>query len=378
MAAEEEMRPARTGRKPARNGRLHPQPRVEHIAQTIVQEVDGEHGGGQEQAGEGDDPPGGGQIVAVVGHHRPPGGDQGKNAQPQEVQRGLGQDGAAHAWVAMVHWEDTMHFGIEVVPFGEYSNSGAIMELAQAAEAAGWEAIWIWDHVVFPYGVGDPWITLAAVAAVTQQIKLVTGVAPLPRYRPHLLARMLTALDHLSQGRVIFGTGAGVDFDFTPFGEPEDARTRAAMLDEGLDLLAKLLSGAETTHHGNHYTAEAVHLVPSPLQQPRIPVWIGGGSNAALRRAAQWDGWIIGVIDEQQRITNPPAQFAQQVATLRRQRVNDAPFDVAVDGVSAAGDDGSLAREYAAAGATWWFEGIFGARGSHTQMLQRIHAGPPR
>jgi alkanesulfonate monooxygenase SsuD/methylene tetrahydromethanopterin reductase-like flavin-dependent oxidoreductase (luciferase family) len=271
-----------------------------------------------------------------------------------------------------------MHFGIEVVPFGEYSDPRPVVALARAAEDAGWEAIWLWDHVVFPYGAGDPWITLAAVATATTDLKLVTGVAPLPRYRPHLLARMLTALDRLSQGRVIFGTGAGVDFDFTPFGEAVAARTRAAMLDEGLELLAKLLSGAETTHHGAHYTAEAVQLAPSPVQQPRIPVWIGGGSLAALRRAAQWDGWIIGAIDEQQTITLTPEQLAAQVATIRRYRSADTPFDVAVDGVSAAGDDGALAREYAEAGATWWFEGIFGSRGSHAEMLQRIHAGPPR
>jgi alkanesulfonate monooxygenase SsuD/methylene tetrahydromethanopterin reductase-like flavin-dependent oxidoreductase (luciferase family) len=270
-----------------------------------------------------------------------------------------------------------MQFGIEVVPFGEYSNPRAVVELAQAAEAAGWEGIWIWDHVLFPYGAGDPWITLAAVATATARIRLVTGVAPLPRYRPHLLARTLTALDILSQGRLIFGTGAGVDFDFTPFGEAADARTRAAMLDEGLDLLAGLLSGEETTHQGSHYTAQGVRLVPSPLRQPRIPVWIGGDSRAALRRAARWDGWIIGTIDEQQRITKPPEHLARQVASIRRQRADDSPFDVAVDGTSAAGDDGALAREYADAGATWWFEGIFGSRGSHAEMLQRIHAGPP-
>jgi alkanesulfonate monooxygenase SsuD/methylene tetrahydromethanopterin reductase-like flavin-dependent oxidoreductase (luciferase family) len=271
-----------------------------------------------------------------------------------------------------------MHFGIEVVPFGEYSNAGMVVELAQAAEASGWEAMWIWDHVVFPYGAGDPWITLAAVAAVTKRIKLVTGVAPLPRYRPHLLARTLTALDLLSQGRVIFGTGAGVDFDFAPFGESDNARVRAAMLDEGLELLTKLLSGRETTHRGDHYAAEAVRLVPSPVQQPRIPIWIGGDSNAALRRAAQWDGWIIGTIDEQQTITKSPEQLAKQITTIRQYRSNASPFDVAVDGVSASGDNSALVREYADAGATWWFEGIFGSRGNHGQMLQRIHAGPPR
>ena len=110
-----------------------------------------------------------------------------------------------------------MHFGIEVVPFGEYSDPRKVMELAVAAERAGWEGIWLWDHLLFPYGAGDPWVTLAAIAAVTRSIKLCTGVAALPRYKPQVLARTLVGLDILSQGRMIFGVGAGVDFDFTDF-----------------------------------------------------------------------------------------------------------------------------------------------------------------
>ena len=199
-----------------------------------------------------------------------------------------------------------MHYGIEVVPFGDYANPRRVMELAQAAEAAGWEAIALWDHLLFPYGTGDPWVRLAAVAAVTKKIKLCTGVAPLPRYKPQLLARTLVGLDLLSDGRVVFGAGAGVDFDFTPFGEATGAKTRAAMLDEGLVFLTGLLSGQPLTHHGRYYQADGAHLVPSPVQQPRIPVWIGGDSKAAYRRAAQWDGWIIGAVDEMQNITLPP------------------------------------------------------------------------
>jgi alkanesulfonate monooxygenase SsuD/methylene tetrahydromethanopterin reductase-like flavin-dependent oxidoreductase (luciferase family) len=269
-----------------------------------------------------------------------------------------------------------MRFGIEVVPFGPYANPRMVAELAVAAEKAGWEAIWVWDHVVFPYGVGDPWLILAAAAMATERLKLCTGVAAVPRYRPHLLARTLITLDQMSNGRVIFGAGAGVDFDFAPFGEPTDAKTRAAMLDEGLALLNALLSGEEVTHHGVHYTADAVRLTPSPVQQPRIPVWIGGDSKAALRRAARWDGWIMGTIDEQLNVANPPEKIAGQVAAIHRQRINDAPFDVAIDGASQPGYN-SLVSEYADAGATWWFECIFGTRGAHDEMLARIAAGPP-
>lgn len=270
-----------------------------------------------------------------------------------------------------------MHYGLEVIPFGRFSDPREVVKIAQVAEAAGWEGLWLWDHLVFPWAVGDPWITLAAVASATQSLQLITGVAPLPRYRPHLLARLMTSLDRLSGGRVIFGTGLGIPSDFTPFGEPESAKTRAAMTDEGLDLLTQLWSGEEVNHQGQFYQAQGVRFQPSPVQRPRIPIWIGGDSQAALRRAARWDGWIMGVIDEQCQVIKPPAQIAAQVATLRQLRTSNAPFAVAIDGVSQAGD-GALAREYADAGATWWFEAIFESRGPLDAQIDRIKAGPPR
>lgn len=270
-----------------------------------------------------------------------------------------------------------MHFGIEVVPFGPYSDPRAVVELAQAAEAAGWEAITLWDHVLFPYGTGDPWVTLAAVAAKTQRIKLCTDVSPLPRYSPHVLARTLIALDILSQGRVILGAGAGVDFDFTPVDPTSSPRRRAEILDESLEILAHLLAGEASSHQGQHFTFENVRLVPGPVQRPRIPLWIGGDSQPAYRRAAKWDGWVIGTIDEQQHITLTPAQVGERVAAIRHHRTSDAPFAVAVTGATAPGND-ALPRAYADAGATWWFESLFASRGSHAEMLARIAAGPPR
>jgi alkanesulfonate monooxygenase SsuD/methylene tetrahydromethanopterin reductase-like flavin-dependent oxidoreductase (luciferase family) len=273
-----------------------------------------------------------------------------------------------------------MRYGLEIVPFGKYSDPRAVVRLARAAEAAGWEAIALWDHLLMPYGSGDPWVTLAAVAQATSRLRLITMVAPLPRYRPHVLARTLIALDILSEGRLIFGTGLGVAFDQAPFGDPTDPATLAAMLDEGLEVLAGLWGEAPLSHRGRHYTVEGAHLVPGPVQRPRIPVWIGGDSPAALRRAARWDGWVIGTIDEQCNVTKSPERLAAQVAVLRSRRANDAPFDapfdVAVDGVSPAGGAG-LARAYAQAGATWWLEAIFGSRGSDEEMLARISAGPP-
>lgn len=269
-----------------------------------------------------------------------------------------------------------MRYGIEVVPFGAYSDPREVVRLAQAAEAAGWEALALWDHVLFPYGAGDPWVTLSAVAAATRRLKLITAVSPLPRYRPHLLARTLAALDILSGGRVIFGTGLGVAFDLAPFGDSTDAPTLAAMLDEGLEVMMGLWEGEPVTHHGRFYHAHGAQLVPTPVQRPRVPIWIGGDSLAALRRAARWDGWVIGTIDEQCQITKPPERVAEQVAVLRQHRASALPFEVAVDGVSPSGDP-SLPEAYARAGATWWLEAIFLSRGSAEEMLARVGAGPP-
>lgn len=270
-----------------------------------------------------------------------------------------------------------MHFGIEVVPFGYYSDPRSILELAVAAETAGWEGLWIWDHMNFPYGVADPWITLAAVAASTKKIKLITGVAPAPRYRPHLLARTLSALDILSAGRVIFGSGLGIEPDFSPFGEPGDAHTRAGMLDESLALLNELWQGDEVKHRGTYYTVDGFRLAPLPLQKPRIPVWIGGDSPRALRRAAQWDGWIMGTIDENRQITTPPERIATLVTQIRQQRAGEEPFNVAVDGTSEIGER-EMPQAYEQAGATWWFECLYPLRGPHQAMLDRVKAGPPR
>ena len=269
-----------------------------------------------------------------------------------------------------------MHYGIEVVPFGDFSHPQKVVALAQVAEAAGWEGLWIWDHMLIPFGVADPWITLAAVAAVTKSIKLCAGVSPLPRYRPHLLARTLTGLDLLSEGRVIFGTGLGIPPDFAPFGEPADDKTRAAMLDEGLNLLSGYLSGKEIDHHGEYYSAKAVRLVPTPIQKPCIPIWIGGGSKAALRRASRWDGWIIGTVNEMSQVTNPPEKIFEDANYIFKHRLGINSFDIAVDGITEVGEHG-LVREYEDAGATWWFEAIHLSRGSMDELLQRIKAGPP-
>src|SRR5262245_14574436 len=139
-----------------------------------------------------------------------------------------------------------VRYGIEIVNLGEYADPRPLIQIARAAEDAGWEALFVWDHLAFVWGVpsGDPWVALAGVAAVTRKLMLGTGVTPLPRHRPHVLAQTLTTLDRLSDGRVVLGAGlGGVSGEYTAFGESGDHKLHAAMLDEGLDVLDRLWSG---------------------------------------------------------------------------------------------------------------------------------------
>jgi alkanesulfonate monooxygenase SsuD/methylene tetrahydromethanopterin reductase-like flavin-dependent oxidoreductase (luciferase family) len=272
-----------------------------------------------------------------------------------------------------------MRYGIVTANLGDYADPRVAVRLARAAETAGWEAFFVWDHLGFVRGVpsGDPWVILSAVAASTTHLKLGLAITPLARRRPQIVANALASLDLLSGGRVVFGAGlGGVPEEFTAFGDPGDAKERAAMLDEGLMILDGLWSGAPVTHRGPHYAVEGVSLAPLPLQRPRIPIWIGGEGAPALRRAARWDGWLAPTANRDGTPSKSSARIAEMVAEIRRHRTTDAPFEVAVDGYSEAGD-ATLPRAYGEAGATWWLEIIHGTRGPLDEMIARVEAGPP-
>jgi probable F420-dependent oxidoreductase len=253
---------------------------------------------------------------------------------------------------------------------GTYSDPRVGARVAEAAEAAGWDGVFIWDHLAFVWGppAADPWITLAAVASATSRVRIGTAVTPVARRRPQVLAHEVATLDVLSQGRVVFGAGLGGSLaEFGKFGEPTDDKVRAAMLDEGLDVLRSLWSGEEVTHHGEHYTVDGVTLSPTPVQE-RVPVWIGGNRPASLRRAARWDGWLADSADPTG-MTLSPDDVARSVDRIGRQD----DFDVAVLGQSDRGDPAAYER----AGATWWLENIHDMRGSLDEAIALVAAGPP-
>jgi probable F420-dependent oxidoreductase len=248
------------------------------------------------------------------------------------------------------------------------------VQIARAAEAAGWDAVFIWDHLGFVWGppAADPWVTLAAIAAATEHVRLGTAVTPVARRRPQVLANQVATLDVLSGGRMIFGAGlGGSPSEFGKFGEPTDEKVRAAMLDEGLDILRRLWSGEEVTHQGEHYTVDGVTLNPTPVQE-RLPIWIGGNKPPSQRRAARWDGWIPDS-------AYPPGAGASpedvsRGLTLFRGLLEGSAhnFDVAVLGERGSADP----RAYEDAGATWWLENVHDQRGSREEMLKLVGAGP--
>src|SRR5829696_8698338 len=162
---------------------------------------------------------------------------------------------------------------MSLATLGPFADPRETVRIARAAEEAGWAALLVWDHLAWSsFGApsADPWVTLGACAASTSRLLLGTAVTPLPRRRPQMVAQQLATLSLASGGRVIFGAGLGGKLDeFERFGEPGDERVRAAMLDEALDLLARLLSGDHVDHHGEHYTVAGAALAPTPVA--RIP-----------------------------------------------------------------------------------------------------------
>jgi alkanesulfonate monooxygenase SsuD/methylene tetrahydromethanopterin reductase-like flavin-dependent oxidoreductase (luciferase family) len=286
-----------------------------------------------------------------------------------------------------------MRYAVNLPNFGPYADPRTVAELAADAEASGWDGLFIWDHVVHSkeqrrgQAFGDPWMLLTGAALATSTIRLGTLVTPVARRRPEQLARQVATLDQLSGGRVVFGAGLGgpIQDEFGSFGEPTDRVLLAEKLDEGLDLLAKYWSGAEVTHHGRHYTANDVALLPATIQQPRPPVWIGGfwPNRRPFRRAARWDG-VVPLFDNARHGVVPAVDDVRElVAYVRKHRPDGAgPYEIVLGGRTPSDPDQArdVIAPLAEAGATWWDERRLQSGADLYQLdpiLRRIDAGPP-
>lgn len=171
-----------------------------------------------------------------------------------------------------------MKYGLTLPIFDEMAHPAVLAELATEAEDAGWDGIFVWDHVYYrepATRATDPWIALAAMAAATHTLTLGPMVTPLARRRPQVVARQIVALDHLSEGRMVIGVGLGLDSsggEFVRFGEETDVAARAARYDEALGLLRALLAGEQVDHDGPHYRVADSRFLPGPCRG-RLPVW---------------------------------------------------------------------------------------------------------
>jgi alkanesulfonate monooxygenase SsuD/methylene tetrahydromethanopterin reductase-like flavin-dependent oxidoreductase (luciferase family) len=265
-----------------------------------------------------------------------------------------------------------VRYGLFVPPFGELSEPRLLAEMGVCAEQAGWDGLFLWDHVIYrdpATHVSDPWICLAAIATVTDRLRIGTMVTPLARRRPWIVARQLVALDRLSGGRVVLGVGLGLDSggrELSAFGEELDDRRRAGMLDEAIDLIRSLVSGREVDHHGDHYVADHVRFLPSSVQSP-IPLWGAAvwPSKRPLARAGRLDGVFVIHLEE-------PDELVAALEILGGGSRRPG-FDVVVEGWP-----GADPRPWEQAGATWWFTRFSQFTTTAAELRAVIEAGPPR
>jgi alkanesulfonate monooxygenase SsuD/methylene tetrahydromethanopterin reductase-like flavin-dependent oxidoreductase (luciferase family) len=285
-----------------------------------------------------------------------------------------------------------MQFSVDVPNFGEFADPEAFAEVARRAEDAGWDGLLVWDHIVEQKDlrrvIADPWILLTAAALSTSRIRLGTAITPVARRRPAKLAREVTTLDRLTGGRMILGAGLGapLDDEYATFGDTTDLRELAERLDEGLHALARLWSGEPVTFRGNQVTLDDVTFLPTPVQRPRVPIWIGGvwPRKAPMRRAARWDG-AIPVMDGMESARPPDVNEVRELVRFLRScraayGLADEPFDIVVGGASAPTAARDEVGPLADLGVTWWDERMpWGDDLDRIEpILRRIDAGPPR
>ncbi len=173
-------------------------------------------------------------------------------------------------------------------------------EVVELVDRLGFDSIWTGDHLAFAIPILDPVVQLAQAAAFSSRLKIGTAVYLQPLRHPGPSAKQIATLDLLSDGRFIFGMGVGGEFqsDFDVAGVPREER--GSRLSESIDVMRKLWSGERVSHEGRHFRFEDILMEPAPRQKGGPPIWLGGRSDAALRRAGRkGDGWMSYVVTPQ-------------------------------------------------------------------------------
>ncbi|CAN5909757.1 LLM class flavin-dependent oxidoreductase [soil metagenome] len=173
----------------------------------------------------------------------------------------------------------------------------AMRTLVERVDQGGYDSIWVGDHISFHIAIFDPLLQLAQAAVFSRRLVFGTGVYLVPLRHPTPIAKQVSTLDHLTEGRFIFGVGVGGEFpkEFEACGVP--VGERGARLSESIEVMRKLWSGKSASHSGRFFTFEGVTLQPPPRQRGVPPIWCGGRSDPALRRIGRLtDGWMSYVI----------------------------------------------------------------------------------
>ena len=234
---------------------------------------------------------------------------------------------------------------------GAFQPPQHLVPIALAAEEAGYEAIAFSDHAIYPETLDTPypytddgsrrydentefpdaWVVAGALAAVTKRLRFTTNVFVLPMRNPFLAAKAIATAAALSNDRITLTVGVGWSkIEFELLGQ--EFRRRGARADEMLEVMQKLWSGEMVEHHGEFYRFDRLKLTP-PIPEKRIPVWVGGISNLALRRAARNDGWLSDL-----QTTAEILECVETVQAHRKQLGRSESFDV----MASASDAGNV------------------------------------
>jgi alkanesulfonate monooxygenase SsuD/methylene tetrahydromethanopterin reductase-like flavin-dependent oxidoreductase (luciferase family) len=262
--------------------------------------------------------------------------------------------------------------GLFFPAFDGVADPHRLVELAHVAESAGWDGIFLWDHLLYAGGVTkilDPYISLAAIASATSTIQLGAMVTPLNRRRPQVVARQAVTLDLLSNGRLILGFGIGDDGEsgeLSKFGETTDAVQRGAMLSEGLEVLTGLLSGDTVTHDGTYYRADDVTFEPTAARDGGIPIWLAARwpNRSPIRRAAHYGGVFVIQMNDPKDVADLRQRLTDEGADLEH-------FDIVISGFI--GDDPS---PWAKAGVDWFLSWIGPYNMNFDEVREMIVEGP--
>ena len=266
-----------------------------------------------------------------------------------------------------------------------YGSARMVARLAPLAEAAGWDGCFLGDAI----WCEDPMIALAAAAMTTSRIRLGIMIIPAPLRRPWKIASESVALDHLSNGRLTLGLGAGaIWMGWQSFpDEVTDTKARAEMLDETIDILTLLYQRKQFDYDGRHFhlkltLMDVMYYPPRPVQQPRIPLWVVGiwPRRKSMQRILKCDGIVVekknreGIGEEA-----TPEDIREIKAYVDANRTLTTPFDIIAVGKTAELDRAQLLlklRPRLEAGLTWWIEDLIAYQ--EEQVIERIRQGPPQ